>query len=90
MKYLHEKKEVKATLGLKDKKVLAEYNKERYIKRSEEKREAKASGFVTQSNWELVFGIPSESPYYRNKEVLSKYVLKYGEFQGTHAKIDRR
>lgn len=90
MKFLHEKKEIKETLGLKDKKTLSEYNRNRYIKKMEILKEAKRNKFVTKNNWDLVVGMPPESIYWGNNKFQGKYFLKYGEYQGRHATKDRR
>ena len=90
MRFLHEKKEYLGTKNLKDKATLSEYNKERYLTKKGKLKTAEDNGFVTKNNWELMFGLPCESSYYGSSNVLSKYVKKYGEYQGTYQTIDRR
>ena len=90
MRFLHEKKAIVEGKNLNDKTSIAQYNKIRYEKKMDKIKEDSKNGFVTKNNWELMFGLPCESSYYGSSNVLSKYVKKYGEYQGTHAKIDRR
>tara|TARA_R100000541_G_scaffold6252_1_gene13769 strand:- start:605 stop:877 length:273 start_codon:yes stop_codon:yes gene_type:complete len=90
MKFLHEKKKYVEGKNLKDKDVLSEYNKERYLTKKGKIKIAEDNGYVTKNNWELMFGLPCESTYYGNTNLLSKYIKKFGEYQGTHTKKDRR
>jgi len=90
MRFLHEKKEVKKTLGLQDKFVLSKYNRDRHEKKIDKIKKDSKNGFVTKNDWELVMGFPSESYFHSNNNSANKYIKKFGEYQGSHAKRDRR
>lgn len=91
MKFLHEKKELKETLGLKDKGVLSEYNKKRRRLKLEKELELESNGFVTKSAYELVFGFKDSNAWFCNPNgVYRKYVDKYEYYRGTHAKKEIR
>jgi hypothetical protein len=91
MKFLHEKKSTKETLGLKDKKVLSEYNKKRRAKKLKALKEEEANGFVTKNTWELMFGWTHDTPSWSiGVKGGNKYIDKYGTYKGTYEQKARR
>lgn len=91
MKFLHEKKSVKETLGLKDKKVLSEYNKNRRAKKIKTLKEEELNGFVTKNTWELMLGWVHDAPSWNiGVSGNNRYITKYGIYKGTYEQKARR